>query len=816
MWKSPLFRMLLRAFLFQMAIVLPSVGYFSYVLWAEGITSGAWLALMLIFLSVVLALVLGGIMAADIMKPVAKLREAVHGILRGDFLRIGIDRTDELGELVRDFDSMTAIIEREQKELRARTMEIEHSNAALQRREVHQQAYREILESLNSIDLKPMLDASLQKMVVSANCHLGIIYLHARMERDPLMVRAAYAADGQQIKYQEGRTVEGLPIQVEKEGRTIILQELDPDNEFHFNLGFGYILPRTVVGIPLTFSNEKLGVLLAVSLSDMQQESLEFLENSARQLSIAIHNATVFEKVRFQSQRLEILNVELEEASRVKSEFLANMSHELRTPLNSIIGFSDMLYRAKRDPLSERQRVAMEKVLRNSRHLLSLINQVLDIAKIEAGHMELLPEEFELRELMLDCLAAVEPDAISKGLSLKATIPDDLPMVYSDTSKVEEIIINLLSNAVKFTEKGRVDLNVTVGSDFLSVHVEDTGIGIQPENLEIIFEEFRQLDASSTRSHGGTGLGLSIARKLARLMGGDISVVSKFGAGSHFQFTLPFHAPAGKPSAPERLKRGEEPVARARHLRKILVIDEKKDTYHVLFDALKDDYELIWASTGAEGLNFAEIHKPSLILLDVILSDWDGWEILQRLKSNSETSHIPVIINSMVENRSLALSLGASGYVTKPTTEEEIREAVEKLAIPASRLILVVDDDPDFRSFICEVLEQASYDVLQAEDGRQAMDLMSTDVPDLVLLDLMMPYVDGFMVLAFMAKQARLREVPVLIATAIDLSQDKLASLKKQARDVIRKEGLTVEQIAERVRKVLEAQEKAPVSPAVF
>jgi signal transduction histidine kinase/DNA-binding response OmpR family regulator len=814
MWKSHLFRMLIRVFLIQLAIVLPSIVYFSYLLWAEGgFTRGTLPSVLLLFLSLVLSLVLGGMLAADIMKPVAKLREAVHGILRGDFLRIGIDRADELGELVRDFDSMTAIIEREQKELRARTMEIEHSNAALQRREFHQQAYREILESLNSIDLKPVLDASLQKMVVSANCHLGIIYLHARTERDPLMVRAAYAADGQQIKYQEGRLVDGLPIQVEKEGRTIILQELDPENEFHFNLGFGYILPRTVVGIPLSFSSDKLGVLVAVSLSDMQQESLEFLENSARQLSIAIHNATVFEKVRFQSQRLEILNVELEKASRIKSEFLANMSHELRTPLNSIIGFTDMLHRAKRDPLSERQRIAMEKVLRNSRHLLSLINSVLDIAKIEAGHMELLPEEFELRELVLDCLAAVEPDAINKGLAVKTSIPADLPKVYGDVSKVEEIIINLLSNAVKFTEKGRVDLNVTVGPEFLTVHVEDTGIGIEPENLEIIFEEFRQIDSSSTRSHGGTGLGLSIARKLSRLMGGDISVTSRFGMGSHFQFNLPVRALQKKPQ--ERAKKHDDHRGRAKHLRKILVIDERRDTYDALTAALRDDYVLLWAATGAEGLNFAEIHKPSLILLDVILSDWDGWEVLQRLKSNSETAHIPVIINSMVENRSLALSLGASGYVTKPATEDEIRDAIEKLAIPPSRLVLVVDDDPDFRSFVCEVLEQASYDVLQAEDGRQAMDLMKTEVPDLVLLDLMMPYVDGFMVLAFMAQQQNLREVPVLIATAIDLPQEKLTSLKKQARDVIRKEGLTVEQIAARVRKVLEPPEKAPVSPAV-
>lgn len=814
MWKSHLFRMLVRIFVIQLTIVVPAV-CFSYFLWSEGFQRGTLLALLLVFLSLVVSLVLGGMMVADIMKPIAKLREAVHGILRGDFLRIGIDRADELGELVRDFDSMTAIIEREQKELRARTMEIEHSNSALQRREFHQQAYREILESLNSIDLKPVLDASLQKMVVSANCHLGIIYLHARTERDPLMVRAGYAADGQQIRYQEGRMVEGLPIQVEKEGRTIILQELDPENEFHFNLGFGYVLPRTVVGIPLSFSGDKLGVLVAVSLSDMQQESLEFLENSARQLSIAIHNATVFEKVRFQSQRLEILNVELEKASRVKSEFLANMSHELRTPLNSIIGFSDMLYRAKRDPLSDRQRVAMEKVLRNSRHLLSLINQVLDIAKIEAGHMELLPEEFELRELVLDCLAAIEPDALNKGLNVKVSIPEGLPKVYGDISKVEEIIINLLSNAVKFTEKGRVDLNVTSASDSLTIHVEDTGIGIVPENQEIIFEEFRQIDSSSTRSHGGTGLGLSIARKLARLMGGDINLTSKFGVGSHFQFTLPVHAIMKKTAEPAKSKKAGEHKGKVRHLRKILIIDEKKDTYDIINQALTDEYELIWASTGAEGLNFAEIHKPSLILLDVILSDWDGWEILQRLKSNSETSHIPVIINSMVENRSLALSLGASGYVPKPATEDEIRSAIDKLAIPPARLVMVVDDDPDFRSFVCEVLEHAAFDVLQAEDGRQAIDLMKTEVPDLVFLDLMMPHIDGFSVLAFMAQQPQLREVPVLIATAIDLSQEKMTSLKRQARDVIRKEGLTIEQIAERVRKALEARPQPPVTPAV-
>jgi signal transduction histidine kinase/CheY-like chemotaxis protein len=806
MWKSQLFRLLIRIFLVQVAVLLLPVALLFYVIWSqEGLASVA-LALGLVFLGLICSTLLAGHLATEITKPITKLREAVHGVLRGEFIKLGLDRHDELGELARDFDSMSAIIEREQKELRARTMEVERSNAALQRREFLQQAYREILESLNSIDLKTLLDASLGRMVVSANCHLGIIYLHTRSARDPLMIKAAYAADGQQIKYQEGQVVDGLPVQVEKERRTIILQELDPSNEYHFNLGFGYVLPRTVVGIPLSFSGDQLGVLVAVSLSDMQQESLEFLENSARQLSIAIHNATVFEKVRLQSQRLEIMNVELEKASRVKSEFLANMSHELRTPLNSIIGFSDMLYRAKRDPLGDRQRTAMEKVLRNSRHLLSLINQVLDIAKIEAGHMEILPEEFSLRDLVMDCLSAVEPDALAKGLSLNSSVPDGLPRIYGDRSKVQEIIINLLSNAVKFTERGEVGLKVKSVEELLTIHVEDTGIGIRPEHMDVIFEEFRQLDSSSTRAFGGTGLGLSIARKLARLMGGDLNVTNKHGKGTHFIFTLPIRAPVKK--ALELSSPADEVKIRVKHVRKILVIDEKNLSVGALRKALPgEQYEVIWAASGAEGLNLAEVQKPSLILLDVILSDWDGWEILQRLKSNPETAHIPVVINSMVENRSLALSLGASGYLSKPATEEEIRSAISKLAIPPHQLILVVDDDPDFRSFLAEVLEQASYDVLQAEDGAKAIDLMHNEVPNLVLLDLMMPHVDGFMVLAHMAQHPQLREVPVLIATAIDLPPEKLSSLKRHARDVIRKEGLTIEQIAARVRKVLESSE---------
>jgi CheY-like chemotaxis protein len=344
-------------------------------------------------------------------------------------------------------------------------------------------------------------------------------------------------------------------------------------------------------------------------------------------------------------------------------------------------------------------------------------------------------------------------------------------------------------------------------SDFLTVQVEDCGIGIKEEHLDLIFEEFRQIDSSSTRAYSGTGLGLSIARKLARLMGGDISVTSKFGKGSHFQFTLPIRAPARKVEQSP----ADEVKQRVKHSRKILVIDEKKDSFEALHGALKrDHYEVIWAPSGAAGLNYAEIHKPSLILLDVILSDWDGWEILQRLKSNAETSHIPVVINSMVENKSLALSLGASGYLAKPATEDDVREAISKLAIPPHRLIMVVDDDPDFRSFLTDVLEQASYDVLQAEDGRQALDLMNNETPDLVLLDLMMPHVDGFMVLAHMAQDPKLREIPVLIATAIDLPPEKLGSLKKHARDIIRKEGLTIEQIAGRIRKILESSEPVP------
>jgi signal transduction histidine kinase/CheY-like chemotaxis protein len=371
-------------------------------------------------------------------------------------------------------------------------------------------------------------------------------------------------------------------------------------------------------------------------------------------------------------------------ASQAKSTFLANMSHELRTPLNAIIGFTRLVKRRSGDDLPQKQAENLDKVLDSADHLLDLINEVLDLSKIEAGRIDVQPTTFNIESLIKACLETVKPLVKSPQMKLKMKVESGLPPVYTDQEKVRQILINLLGNAIKFTKKGSVTVTAKRHKDNLKLAVADTGIGIPKDDLERIFDEFQQVDASSTRQYGGTGLGLSISRHLAHLLKGDINVASTLGKGSTFTVLIPLrYAALEETSAdPDAVDREEADIP-DEDLPVILAIDDDLNALYLLKENLSEaGYRVVGVRSGEKGLKKARSLQPVVIILDILLPSESGWEILSELKADPATSDIPVIVLSIVDDIERGYRLGASDYLVKPCDRDKLMGVLEGLELP--------------------------------------------------------------------------------------------------------------------------------------
>jgi signal transduction histidine kinase/DNA-binding response OmpR family regulator len=508
-----------------------------------------------------------------------------------------------------------------------------------------------------------------------------------------------------------------------------------------------------------------------------------------------------------------------EQATHAKSQFLANMSHELRTPMNAIIGFTRLVMRRSKDALSQRQYENLDKILVSSDHLLSLINSVLDLSKIEAGQMDIRLSRIALDSLADQCLRTVEPMAASRTVKLDKEIEAGLPTLITDQDKLRQVLINLLSNAVKFTEDGRVTISARRRGERLEVSVTDTGIGIPSDAHELIFEEFSQVDSSSTREYGGTGLGLSITRHLARLIGAEISVESQEGKGSTFTVSLPLQGapirratpPADQqPAAPARVSttdlaatEREADIQPGDNL--VLAIDDDPNAIYLLQENLAEaGYRVIGATSSEDGLDKARQLNPSAITLDIVMPGKDGWQVLHDLKADPQTRDIPVIMLSIVDQKDLGFRLGASDYLLKPFDRDAVVETLARFS-PLDGQILVVDDDPLVPDLVRQLLEEDNYRIGHAADGSDALDSIANDQPDLILLDLLMPEMDGFAVIEALQQSPEHGDIPIIVLTAKVLSQEERKMLNTRVAAVIEKQGLTREQLLLELRQVLPA-----------
>jgi GAF domain-containing protein/CheY-like chemotaxis protein len=711
--------------------------------------------------------------------------------------------TEKQIELVTTFADQGAIaIEnvRLLTELQARTGELTRSVEELQ-------ALSAVSRTVSStLDLPTVLTTIVSRAVQLAGAAGGLIYEYDEPTQE-FRLQASHRMEEELVAVQRAAPIhlgEGATGQAALRREPVQVPDIGDEQAYALTrlrtvlLHLGY---RSLLAVPLLSEQRILGVLTVwrQAVGQFPEEVVNLLQTFAGQSALAIQNARLF-------RELEAKSGELEVASRHKSEFLANMSHELRTPLNAIIGYSEMLQEEARDQHAEGFVPDLQRIHAAGKHLLELINAVLDLSKIEAGKMELYLETFEVLPLLRDVAAVLQPVAQKNANRLEVQCAPDVGAIRGDLTKLRQALFNLLSNACKFTERGVVTVAVVResatadGDDSIVFAVRDTGIGITPEQMARLFEEFGQADASTTRRYGGTGLGLALSRRLCRMMGGDITVASEPGRGSTFTIRLPAEVrePTREPSAPtvrETIPAGALTV---------LVIDDDAAVRDLMARFLgKEGFRVVAAGGGEEGLRLARERPPDVITLDVLMPGMDGWSVLAALKADAVLADIPVVMLTMLDDRNLGYALGAADYLTKPIDRERLVTVLGRYRRDLP--VLVVDDDPDFRDLARRTLEREGYMVVEAENGRVGLLRLQDATPSVVLLDLMMPEMDGFDFVATVRADPAWRSLPIVVITAKDLSPEDHERLNGYVARVLQKGALSRETLLTEVRDLVAA-----------
>jgi PAS domain S-box-containing protein len=499
-----------------------------------------------------------------------------------------------------------------------------------------------------------------------------------------------------------------------------------------------------------------------------------------------------------------------ETANRAKSQFLANMSHELRTPLNAIIGYSEMLQEDAADMGEEDFVSDLQQINTAGRHLLALINDVLDLSKIEAGKMDLYLETFNVLGMIDDVANTIRPIIAKNGNEFTVSCPAEVGEMQADITKVRQTIFNLLSNAAKFTERGEVRLSVKringlEAGPMIQFQVADTGIGMTPEQVANLFQPFTQADASTTRRYGGTGLGLAISRHFCRMMGGDIIVSSSLGQGSVFTITLPAEVREVEPPPLP-----DQPVPQPAPNNLVLVIDDDPTAAEMLSHFLtREGFRVEIATGGQAGLHLARELRPSVITLDVMMPGMDGWAVLTKLKADPDLADIPVVMVTIVDDKNLGYTLKASDYILKPIERQRLLAVLDKYhhSHAGVETILLVEDDAVTRRMVRQMLEKEGWQVVEAANGWAALSYLSQQIPCLILLDLMMPEMDGFQFINELRQAGReeWQRIPIVVVTAMDLTQEERLRLNGYVQQILQKGGYSQEELLREVRDLVTA-----------
>ena len=548
-------------------------------------------------------------------------------------------------------------------------------------------------------------------------------------------------------------------------------------SDWRHRLKDGSIIDVEITSYALNFSGRPAEVVVAVDISQKKHnetEKTKFMD------SLAAAN-----------RQLELRNREVEQATKLKSKFLASMSHELRTPLNAIVGFSGLLADGTAGQMNDKQKRFVTHIKEGAHHLLQLINDILDLSKIEAGQLEIRCEDFQVKDALPEVLSTIRPLAMAKNIRVHHDLAASYS-IYADRVRFKQILYNLLSNAVKFTpEGGHVSIHYEEQDERICISVADTGIGIRAEDQEVIFEEFRQIEGDG--AHEGTGLGLAITKRLVEQQGGNIWLESEFGKGTCFSFTLPAGSAQSHvtPDLGPRIQPSLSPGSGKMPL--ILIVDDEVPAREILASYLEPEgFRVEIACSAAEAIAKARELQPDAITLDILMPNSNGFDTLLSLKSESDTAHIPIIVVSIVDQQKMGFALGAADYLVKPVDKGRLLRTIRKYTQPltiAESLILVVDDDPSTLDLLETTLHSAGYKTKTALSGKAALDTLAHTRVNGILLDLVMPEMDGFEVLEHVKHDAALKDIPVIILTAKSLTEEDGEVLKRQAQALLQKNG---------------------------
>lgn len=740
---------------------------------------------------IIISLILTYLLTEKIRKQIGDLSFATARISKGDYkIRVKVKGKDEVAKLGDAFNLMLDEIVKSQKEMND---------------------YTEFITLINqNPSLIEIADSALKKIINTCGFTVGAIY--SVDDSEISFITSFGLSDNKSSKENSvfyKKVIDSKePLTIESEGFLPVAST----GMLDLKIRFLHIRP-------VIYSSKVIAILEFGSLNKPSPEAFNYLNKIQDQLAIGLTNAKAFvqlenfvkelsrlndemqkqnqqikeqnetliklsEQLKEKAEELEIQKQRAEESTKLKSQFLASMSHELRTPMNSILGLTELIL--DKAQLDEKNRERLEVVLKSGKRLMNLINDILDLSKIEAGKMEIREEEIVLEELIEDVASTIQPLVKEKGLKFTINRKCDTKIVITtDKVRVSQVLINLLGNAVKFTDKGYVELSVAVTDDnFLVFSVSDSGIGIPEEAQKYIFEEFRQVDGSTTRRYSGTGLGLAISKKIIDLLGGTIWVKSVINKGSIFSFKVPLNYTKDYwLDDGERLK-----IASKNSSKPILVIDDDPDVRFTIGQYLSSrGYEVIFATDSKTGIQIASEQKPLAITLDVILPDKDGWTTLKELKENPVTRNIPVILLSFIGDKNIGMGLGAFDYLVKPITEEKLSVTFHNLETllnkKIQKIVIVDDDELEFEKF----KQEFRYDNLTIEfihDSEFAFNKISEVQPDLVIIDLIMPKIDGVSLTHKLKSSATTRNIPIIISTAKDLTEEEKKSLTSVVENI--------------------------------
>ena len=745
-----------------------------------------------------------------IIKPLRAMAQAALNISRGDLSqRVPVRSRDEIGVLATTFNHMT-------ESLSAMTQ-------AQQRRLAELSTLHDIgIDMSSTLDQERLIDLTLQAVVGRLCYDRGIFFRYSEEKR--ALVEGRLAGASKDL----AQTLRGLEIPLEEKsgfcatvalkGEAVLVPDVSKAKPYIDGPMSHVLDTRSFLAAPVKFEDRTLGILVVESLSKtLTDADLTLVATLCSQLAVAMANASGYRQIeqlntnleqkvaartaelQMQQDTLKEVNERLRQATRHKSEFLARMSHELRTPLNAIIGYSEMLIEEHEDPAENSLTQDLKKIHSSGNHLLSLINDILDLSKVEAGKMERYIESVDVGSLVDDVKATVRPIVEKSGNTFSVICPANIAPIRTDITKLRQVLLNLLSNAGKFTDRGAVSLTVNevdkAGARWLSFVVKDSGIGMSAQQMEHLFQEFSQADVSTSRKYGGTGLGLAICKRFCEMMGGSIDAESKLGQGTKLTVWLPAEVSDGSSlakneAAVPQTEEGEE----SKPQRTVLVIDDDASTREIISRFLsKNGFRTVSASNGESGLKLAKQLHPAAITLDVMMPGVDGWTVLAELKADPDLADIPVIVVTILDEKDMGYSLGAADYMTKPIDRERLLAIVRNNCCDSPRgRVMVVDDDDNSRTMISRMVAKDGWNVVEAENGRVALDILATqEPPEIILLDLIMPVMDGLQFIDELRKHAQWRMIPIVVLTAKHLTQEERVRLNMDVQKILEKSTLS-------------------------